>query len=60
MTVVKQLVHDGTTICATIHSPSSYTFSLFDRLVMLLRGRVVYCGPRGAPWVLQHVPAATQ
>eukprot|EP00798_Chlamydomonas_sp_ICE-L_P008104 gene8104-1350_t len=35
MTVVKQLVQDGTTICATIHSPSQFTFSLFDRLLML-------------------------
>lgn len=47
MTVVKALVNDGTTICATIHSPSSYTFNLFDRVIMLVRGQVVYFGERG-------------
>lgn len=44
MTVVKTLVDDGTTICATIHSPTSYCFNLFDRLLMLVRGEVVYFG----------------
>ncbi len=44
MTVVKRLVDDGTTICATIHSPSQFCFSLFDRLIMLVRGQVVYFG----------------
>jgi len=48
MTVVKQLVSDGITICATIHSPTPYAFSLFDRLIMLVRGEVVYFGDRGA------------
>lgn len=48
MTVVKALLVDGTTICATIHSPTSYTFSLFDRMMMLVRGQVVYFGPQGA------------
>ena len=45
MTVVRALLQDGTTICATIHSPSQYCFSLFDSLIMLVRGRVVYFGP---------------
>ncbi|GAX75671.1 hypothetical protein CEUSTIGMA_g3114.t1 [Chlamydomonas eustigma] len=45
MTVVKALLQDGTTIFATIHSPSQYCFSLFDRLIMLVRGRVLYFGP---------------
>lgn len=44
MSVVKALAHEGTTICATIHSPSSFTFNLFDKLMMLVRGRVVYFG----------------
>lgn len=47
MTVVKDLVHTGITICATIHSPTPYCFALFDRLILLLRGRVVYFGDRG-------------
>ena len=47
MTVVKSLTKDGTTICATIHSPTAYCFALFDRLIMLVRGRVVYFGAVG-------------
>eukprot|EP00798_Chlamydomonas_sp_ICE-L_P008106 gene8106-1352_t len=45
MRVVRTLLDDGTTICATIHSPSQFTFSLFDDLLMLVKGRVVYFGP---------------
>lgn len=45
MTYVKNLGKDGVTICATIHSPSQYCFSLFDRAIMLVRGEVVYFGP---------------
>lgn len=37
----------GTTICATIHSPTSYCFNLFDRMSMLVKGRLVYFGPKG-------------
>ena len=48
MTVVKQLVYDDVTICATIHSPTSYCFSLFDKLMMLVRGQVVYFGKGGS------------
>lgn len=47
MTVVKGLVSDGVTIVATIHSPTAYAFSLFDALMLLIRGRVVYFGPTG-------------
>ena len=47
MTVVKKLVTGGVTIVATIHSPTAYAFSLFDALMMLTRGRVVYFGPQG-------------
>ena len=48
MAEVKALVRGGVTICATIHSPTPYAFSLFDSLMILLRGRVVYFGDRGA------------
>jgi hypothetical protein len=48
MTVVKELLVGGVTICATIHSPTAYAFGLFDALMMLVGGRVVYFGPRGA------------
>lgn len=92
MTVVRSLIKDGTTIIATIHSPSAYTFrwvgevpagdrvrarqricpsncrsplprpssphcfphSLFDRLMMLVRGEVVYFGANGKP-ALEYV-----
>ncbi|GAB4820601.1 hypothetical protein N2152v2_007647 [Parachlorella kessleri] len=47
ITVVKDLVLDGITICSTIHSPPPYTFELFDRLLVLQRGRVAYFGPNG-------------
>lgn len=47
MTVVKGLVSDGATIVATIHSPTAYAFTLFDSLMLLIRGRVVYFGPTG-------------
>lgn len=47
MTVVQGLAADGVTIVATIHSPTAYSFSLFDSLMMLVRGRVVYFGPTG-------------
>ena len=46
MTVVKGLVADGTTICATIHSPTPLTFSLFDRVILLVRGELVFFGKR--------------
>lgn len=48
MTVVKSLAKTGITLCATIHSPTPYCFNLFDRLMILLRGRVAYFGDNGA------------
>ncbi|KAF6250828.1 P-loop containing nucleoside triphosphate hydrolase protein [Scenedesmus sp. NREL 46B-D3] len=47
MTTVKALVTDGVTMIATIHSPTAYSFSLFDSLMMLVRGRAVYFGKPG-------------
>jgi hypothetical protein len=32
---------------ATIHAPSQFTFSLFDRLAIVVRGRTVYFGDNG-------------
>ena len=49
MTVVKSLAEHGITVCATIHSPTPYTFGLFDRLLLILRGQVVYFGRCGSP-----------
>ena len=49
MLVVKGLLADAAiTICSTIHSPTPFCFRLFDKLMILLRGQVVYFGHRGA------------
>lgn len=47
MEVVKGLVSSGMTIAATIHTPTSRTFQLFDRILILQRGRIVYFGDNG-------------
>ena len=44
MTVVKNMALDGTTICSTIHSPTPYTFGLFDKVLFILGGFVVFFG----------------
>lgn len=50
MEVVKGLADaDGTTICATIHSPSSACFALFDRVMIMASGWLVYYGHNGVP-----------
>ena len=46
--IVKLLVSQsrlGKTVIATIHQPSSSTFALFDRLILLMDGYVIYQGP---------------
>lgn len=47
MAFVKKFASDGVTVCATIHSPSPFAFSLFDKVLMLVRGEIVYFGDRG-------------
>lgn len=47
LAAVKGLLHQGISICSTIHSPTAFCFGLFDTLTLLLRGRVIYCGPNG-------------
>ena len=37
----------GLCICCTIHSPTPRTFKLFDRLMLLVGGNLVYFGPCG-------------
>ena len=37
--------HEGHTVVATLHQPSTDIFGLFDDLLLLQEGRVVYCGP---------------
>jgi len=40
-----RLAADARTIVSTIHSPTAFSFSLFDSLLMLQKGAVVYAGP---------------
>ncbi len=49
MRVTQGLARGGITVCATIHCPPPHTFALFDRLLVLQRGRVVYFGSNGPP-----------
>lgn len=47
-TVIKSLSNlakKGLTVIATIHQPSSEIFHLFDDLLLMAEGRIVYCGP---------------
>lgn len=45
MTVVKRIAADlGVTIAATVHSPSSYCYGLFDAVMVLVSGRTAYWG----------------
>lgn len=48
MSIVKSLANMGLTVVATIHSPTPYAFSLFDRMLLLLGGKLAYFGPTGA------------
>ena len=45
MTLLNQLTKQGRTVICTIHQPRSTIFDLFDQLMLLSRGRVVYFGP---------------
>jgi len=51
---VNKLKQNGMTICASIHSPPPYTFQLFDRVIVLQRGRVVYQGSVKADAVFDY------
>lgn len=46
--IVKLLVKQsrlGKTVIATIHQPNSTTFALFDKLILLMDGHLIYQGP---------------
>lgn len=43
-------------VCSTIHTPTNYCFSQFDRLMLMAQGRIIYFGANGAP-VLSHFAA---
>eukprot|EP00127_Corallochytrium_limacisporum_P007189 Clim_evm62s243 gene=Clim_evmTU62s243 len=42
--VVKGICSRGTTVICTIHQPSTEVFALFDKLILLVDGRLVYQG----------------
>jgi len=45
--IMSFLASQGRTVVATVHSPTASAFSLFDDLVMLREGQLVYAGPCG-------------
>lgn len=50
--ILKTLAREGRTVVCTIHTPSAKMFDLFDDLLLLSQGRVLYSGP--APHALAH------
>lgn len=45
MTFTHRLADQNRTILATIHQPSSETFELASKVILVTAGRVAYCGP---------------
>lgn len=45
MSAVRNLANQNRTVICTIHQPSAQTFELFDTLLLLARGKVIYFGP---------------
>ena len=44
MATLRQLAARGRTIICTIHQPRSNIFDLFDKILLLSQGRVIYMG----------------
>ncbi|KAG8931848.1 hypothetical protein FRC02_002035 [Tulasnella sp. 418] len=59
---LSQLAKRNRTVVLTLHQPRSSAFPLFDRILLLSKGRVVYSGHRQRcfPWFasLNHVPGS--
>lgn len=51
MALVRQVSRTGVTVLATIHSPTECTFRLFDRLLLMIGGKIVYHGKTGGPLI---------
>lgn len=45
--LLKQLAQNGRIVCSTIHQPSSEVFELFDRVMCLRKGAMLYQGAHG-------------
>lgn len=56
---VKSLAQRGITVCATVHSPTPFAFSQFDRLLVLLQGKVVYFGKNSEETVSNYLKDAS-
>ncbi|KAK9816833.1 hypothetical protein WJX72_005683 [[Myrmecia] bisecta] len=63
---VMELVHGITkgsvSVCCTIHQPTASVFSLFDNLLMLVKGQVAYSGRNGQQaldFFQRHTPTHT-
>lgn len=57
VSILLELAHDqGRTIVATIHQPSSDIFHMFDDLLLLAKGSVIYHGPTSqvVPYFAHH------
>ena len=54
--VLRELANDGHTVVMTIHQPSAETAALFQRLVLLWKGRVAYDG--AAPEAVEFLQEA--
>ena len=59
MVEVKALTKINITVVATVHSPTPYCFTLCDRLMIILSGRIVYSGERGDHYAHLSSPAYT-
>jgi len=59
ISVVRSLALSGITVCSTIHSPTPFAFSQFDRLMLMLKGKVVYFGRNGAG-AIEYLKQASQ
>ena len=56
---LRLLADEGRTVVCTIHSPTSFAFGLFDDLVMLSAGELIYGGPSGKAAKQHFEPLAT-
>lgn len=45
VSLLKRLCADGTTVVASIHQPRGSIYNMFDDLILVAQGRVVYNGP---------------
>ena len=43
--ILKKMAGHGKAIVSTIHQPNSATFGLFDRLILMAEGNIIYQGP---------------